>query len=102
MSSQQLLSYTAIGIVCLSALWVLRDAKQIGMEKGRFKGLANMGPWGWFFACLFLWIITFPLYLFKRRELLPSSGDKKGSTQAVSAIGLSVFVIELIIIGVLT
>jgi hypothetical protein len=27
-----------------------------------------MGPVTWFIACLFLWIIAFPLYLAKRGE----------------------------------
>ena len=101
MSSQQLLSYASIGIIFLSAMWVLRDAKHIGLEKGRFNGLGNMGPWGWCLACLFLWIIAFPFYLFKRREFLLSNTETKGSIRAVSAVGFSVFAVELIVIGVL-
>jgi hypothetical protein len=51
-----------------TAIWVYFDAKSIGVEKGKLKGLADMGPAGWFFACLLLWIIGFPLYLSKRGE----------------------------------
>ncbi|NIA10463.1 MAG: hypothetical protein GWP10_12225 [Nitrospiraceae bacterium] len=56
------------GVVTGTSIWVLLDAKSIGVKKGQIKGIANMGPWGWFFACLGLWIIGFPLYLVKRAE----------------------------------
>ena len=38
------------------------------MRKGQIQGLGGMGPWGWFFTCMFFWIVGFPFYLFKRRE----------------------------------
>ncbi len=55
-------------IVIGTSLWVLYDAKKIGVKKGQIKGLANMGPWGWFFATLLIWIVGFPLYITKRGE----------------------------------
>ena len=55
-------------VVITTSIWVLVDAKQIGVKKGQIKGLADLGPWGWFFACLFLWIISFPVYLLKRPQ----------------------------------
>jgi len=55
-------------IILGTSIWVLFDAKSIGVKKGQVKGLGNMGPWGWFFACLLIWIIAFPLYLAKRPE----------------------------------
>jgi 8-oxo-dGTP pyrophosphatase MutT (NUDIX family) len=51
-----------------SSIWVVVDAKSIGVKRGQIKGLGNMGPWGWFFACLLLWILGFPLYLTKRNQ----------------------------------
>jgi len=56
-------------IVIGTSIWVLIDAKTIGVKKGQIEGLGNLGPWGWFFACLLLWIIGFPFYLAKRGEL---------------------------------
>ena len=53
-------------IVAASAIWVLMDAKSIGVRKGLIVGLGDMGPWGWFVATLGLWIIAFPSYLFYR------------------------------------
>ncbi len=51
-----------------SSIWVVVDAKSIGVKRGQIKGLGNMGPWGWFFACLLFWILGFPLYLTKRNQ----------------------------------
>ena len=51
-----------------TSIWVLIDAKSIGVKKGVVSGMANMGPVAWFFSCLFLWIVAFPFYLAKRNE----------------------------------
>lgn len=58
---------TAILIV-IASIWVVVDAKSIGVKRGQIKGFANMGPWGWFFACVFLFGLLFPFYLSKRDE----------------------------------
>jgi hypothetical protein len=60
--------------VVASSIWVLVDAKTIGVKKGQIGGLGNIGPWGWFFACLFLWIVGFPFYLAKRPEFKRVNG----------------------------
>lgn len=53
-------------VILGTSIWVFFDARAIGVRKGQVKGLANMGPWGWFFVCLLLWIIGFPAYLATR------------------------------------
>lgn len=55
-------------LVLGTSIWVLFDARAIGIQPGQIKGFTDMGHWGWFFACLFLWIVCFPLYLSKRNE----------------------------------
>lgn len=55
-------------IVIGTSLWVLIDAKTIGVKKGQISGMGDMGPWGWFFVCLLLWIVGFPFYVAKRPE----------------------------------
>lgn len=55
-------------LVIGTSFWVFFDAKTIGIKRGQVKGVADMGPGGWFLACLLLWIISFPLYLSKRSE----------------------------------
>ena len=56
-------------VVIVSSVWVAFDASQIGIRKGLKKGALDMGPAGWFFACLLGWILVFPLYLSRRPEL---------------------------------
>jgi hypothetical protein len=53
----------------VTSVWVYFDAKHIGAQKGQLKGIANMGPVGWFISCLGIWIIAFPFYLAMRGEL---------------------------------
>lgn len=55
-------------IVIGTSIWVLADAKTIGVQKGQITGFTDMGVLGWFIACLLLWIIAFPIYLAKRSE----------------------------------
>ena len=58
---------TIILLVILgTSIWVFFDARTIGVKKGLVTGLGNMGPWGWFFVTLLLWIIGFPAYLAMR------------------------------------
>lgn len=58
---------TIILLVILgTSIWVFFDARAIGVKKGLVKGVVDMGPWGWFFVALFLWIIGFPAYLAMR------------------------------------
>ncbi len=79
-------------IVVATSIWVLFDARSSGIRKGLVKGLADLGPWGWFFACLFLWIVAFPVYLAKRTELkraAASSRDAESTGARSSAMAAS-------------
>ena len=60
--------------VVATSIWVAVDASTIGVKKGQLKGLGNMGPVGWIFVCLLLWIVGFPFYLAKRPELKRING----------------------------
>lgn len=51
-------------LIVVSALWVAFDAYRLGVKRG--SGFSDMGPVGWCFACLLLWIVAFPMYLVKR------------------------------------
>ena len=57
-------------LVLGSSLWVLFDARSIGVQKGKIRGFFNMSPMGWFLSCVLCWIVAFPAYLVKRREYL--------------------------------
>ncbi|MDD4072415.1 MAG: hypothetical protein PHY78_08645 [Desulfobacterales bacterium] len=53
-------------VILGTSIWVFFDTRAIGVKKGLVKGFLDMGPWGWFFATLFLWIVGFPAYLTTR------------------------------------
>jgi hypothetical protein len=84
-------------IVVASSIWVFVDAKSIGVQKGQIKGVADIGPWGWFFACLLFWIIGFPFYLAKRGEYRRINSKGEGSP-VVTAIGLVLIAVQVAVI----
>ena len=61
-------------VIIATSVWVLIDAKTIGIKKGQIQGMGNMGPYSWFFVCLLIWIIGFPFYLAKRPEFKRANG----------------------------
>lgn len=83
-------------IVLVSSIWVLIDARKIGVQKGQIQGIANMGPVAWLIACLFLWIIAFPMYLIKRPEYRRANG-KSGSNLVVSIAGSAAIAVILVV-----
>lgn len=87
-------------IIIGSSIWVLVDSKSIGVKKNQISGIGNMGPWGWFFACLLLWIIGFPLYLAKRGEYKRVNG-KEGSSVVATVIGLVLVVVQVVQVAVI-
>jgi hypothetical protein len=66
-----------------TSVWVLVDSMRIGVKKGRIRSFFDMGPAGWFFSCLLLWVVAFPAYLVKRTEYQrPAAvGAQSGSVQ---------------------
>jgi hypothetical protein len=63
------LSATINIVVVVTSIWLLFDARSIGVRKGLVEGLGNLGPWGWYFGTSLLWIVGFPLYLATRPKL---------------------------------
>jgi hypothetical protein len=53
-------------LVVLSSIWVLIDARKIGVRRGLLPGLGDTGPLAWSMLTLFVWIVGFPLYLIYR------------------------------------
>lgn len=52
---------TVIGTAIIAAL----EARAIGMKNDRVNG--TNGPVIWFFGFVFLWIVAYPMYLYKRK-----------------------------------
>lgn len=63
-------------VVLASATWMAVDASALGYDRRDIRGLAAIGPVGWFFCGLFFWIVAFPLYLLKR-ESLKAAGERR-------------------------
>lgn len=60
-----------VGLVVLgSSVWVLIDAHRLGLRAGRDgkRRLLSNDPATWFFGCILLWIVVFPLYLVARTK----------------------------------
>jgi hypothetical protein len=65
-------------VVIGSSIWVGIDASQIGARRGpRF---FDMGPAGWLFATLLIWIIAFPAYLVMRERI--KAANQTGAPQS--------------------
>jgi hypothetical protein len=57
------LAYVIWVAVLASAIWVGFDSTHLGVKSHCLGGgFADMGPVGWFFCVLLLWIIGFPVY----------------------------------------
>jgi hypothetical protein len=68
-----------------TSIWMAFDASKIGYDKKDVSGIAGMGPVGWFFAGLLLWIVAFPLYLASRNKLKEAAARKNGDQIAAGA-----------------
>jgi len=64
--------------IIATAIWVLFDAKSIGVRKGLIDGMGNMGPWSWAIVTLLLWIVGFPMYLYCRGKFKAAIAAEKG------------------------
>ena len=76
-------------LVFVTSIWVFIDATNIGVKAGQIPGLAGMGPGGWLFACLGIWIVAFPYYLsvrdeFKRLNSTPQPAPPTQTTYAIT------------------
>jgi len=71
-------------LVIGSAFFVYYDATKnnIGKISGE-KGFLNMSPLGWAIATLLIWIIAFPLYLYKRSTLIVRAKNNPIKVSAV-------------------
>lgn len=65
-------------IILATSLWMFFESRSFEYDKREIKGLAAVGPWGWLFAGLLLWIVAFPLYL-ASREKLRRAGETRRS-----------------------
>ncbi len=88
-------------LVLGASVWVLIDAKTIGVKKGQIPGFFNMGAVGWFIACLLFWIVAFPAYLAKRPEYKKvNAGYTVASTVRTKGKSAASKILFLAVIGI--
>lgn len=72
-------------VVIGTSIGVAVDASNLGVRRGLLgSSIADMGPAGWFFCCLLLWIVAFPAYLITRPKYVAAAAAK---TQAWPGTG---------------
>ena len=75
------LTYIIWLVVLGSSIWVAFDASHLGVKAHCLGGgFADMGPVGWFFCTLLLWIIGFPVYMATRpKYVMRQQSSQSGS-----------------------
>jgi len=72
-------------LVVGSSIWVGIDAWSIGARKGLVPGIVDLGHVGWFFACLGIWVLAFPLYLANRGDIIKAVKAEAATSQTSGA-----------------
>ena len=67
-----IVNWIIVVVVLGSSTWAAIDAKRNRIPTFGDKYEFNTGALAWFLGCLILWIIVFPVYLFKRQKVLRS------------------------------
>jgi hypothetical protein len=76
----------ALTICAITSVWVTFDARRHRIPSGKeYKSTTDAVKW--LVGCLLLWILVFPVYLFKRAKTLRDRSDASGTSRIVTAIG---------------
>lgn len=60
------LTMLGLATILLTATLAATEAAKVGMASDRKKG--TYGPFAWFLLLVLLWVVAYPIYLFKRRH----------------------------------
>jgi hypothetical protein len=90
-------------VVLASSLWVLQDARSLGITRRMGTGFFNMGPVNWFLSCLLLWAVAFPAYIVtRRRSMRPTATPAAGIPRKRDLISQLAALVDLHSQGVVT
>jgi hypothetical protein len=67
--------WISAGVVLVSSLWVAIDARRNRVPTHGNEYNLNTGAFAWFVGCLLLWIVVFPVYLFRRSGFARGGGE---------------------------
>jgi len=74
-------------LVLGTSIWAAVDASSIGAGKvASDRWTVNTSPGQWFFLCLLVWIVFFPLYLVKRSGIRGAVAASQGTRQLASGV----------------
>lgn len=63
-------------VITLSSIWVYFDATSNNIGRvPEVKGFTNLSAGAWALTTLFIWIIAFPLYMYKRKSLIETAKE---------------------------
>jgi hypothetical protein len=87
-------------LLALSTIWVLIDSRrnQVPTGKGPYAGSNTLV---WLGMCIALWIVAFPIYLFRRAKTLKERNPSSSGTAAFVLGGLCVAIVLFCTVGTL-
>jgi len=91
-------TYVSIAIVLLTAVWAGIDSRLFQIPSGK-KAYTIGASISWFVCCLGLWIIAFPVYLYKRARTLKEREVPSSKSTWVTVAGVLVITAELVCIA---
>jgi hypothetical protein len=92
-----MLTYITFAIVAMTSVWAGVDAHRNKIPSGK-KPYSGSNAVSWFLCCLLLWIISFPVYLFKRAKTLKERKEASSTSITISLLGtLSIVAVLLCI-----
>jgi heme/copper-type cytochrome/quinol oxidase subunit 2 len=94
-----MLTYTTFAIVILTSIWAGVDSHRLQISSTNKPYSWNNGFLSWLLCCLLLWIIAFPVYLFKRAKTLKERGTQSSSSTLTSLLGALAVIAVLLCIA---
>jgi len=91
-------TYLTFAIVVITSIWAGVDAHRNKIPSGK-KLFSGGNSVSWLLCCLLLWIVSFPVYLFKRAKTLKERNEASGASSAISLLGSLSIVAALLCIA---
>ena len=92
-----MLTYITVAIVAITSIWAAADAHRYKIPSGK-KPYSGGDAFSWLLCCLLLWILSFPVYLFKRAKTFKERNERSRASATVSLLGsLSIVAVLLCI-----
>ncbi len=94
-----MLTYALYAIVILTTIWTAVDSHRLQISSSKKPYSFNSGSFSWLLGCILLWIIVFPVYLFKRARTLKERGTQSSNSTLISLLGTGAVAATLLCIA---